>query len=140
MYIMTKAVGPTCNMACEYCYYLEKAKLYSDKPQHLMSDKTLERFIQQYPNSTDGYVYRAHQHMERNDFQAADEDMKLAVSMLEKAGVLFKKVLATENVELTNKYGVKQAPTLVVLGAGEDYEKFRGVSEIKGMLTARQAV
>ena len=50
----------------------------------------------------------------------------------------FKKVLATENVELTNKYGVKQAPTLVVLGAGDDYEKFRGVSEIKGMLTARQ--
>jgi ribonucleoside-triphosphate reductase len=63
---------------------------------------------------------------------------KLAISMLEKAGFLFKKVLATENVELTNKYGVKQAPTLVVLGAGDDYEKFRGVSEIKGMLTARQ--
>ena len=65
---------------------------------------------------------------------------KLAISLLEKAGFLFKKVLATENVELTNKYGVKQAPTLVVLGAGDDYEKFRGVSEIKGMLTARQAV
>jgi len=64
---------------------------------------------------------------------------KLAISMLEKAGFLFKKVLATENIELTNKYGVKQAPTLVVMGAGEDYEKFRGVSEIKGMLTARQA-
>ena len=51
MYIMTKAVGSTCNMACKYCYYLEKAKLYSDKPQHLMSDKTLERFIQQYIES-----------------------------------------------------------------------------------------
>ena len=65
---------------------------------------------------------------------------KLAISLLEKAGFLFKKVLATENVELTNKYGVKQAPTLVVLGNGDEYEKFRGVSEIKGMLTARQAV
>ena len=65
---------------------------------------------------------------------------KLAVSLLEKEGFLFKKVLATENVELTNKYGVKQAPTLVVLGAGDEYTKFRGVSEIKGMLTARQAV
>ena len=65
---------------------------------------------------------------------------KLAISLLEKAGFLFKKVLATENVELTNKYGVKQAPTLVVLGSGDEYEKFRGVSEIKGMLTARQAV
>ena len=45
-----------------------------------------------------------------------------------------------DNVTLTNKYGVKQAPTLVVLGSGDEYEKFRGVSEIKGMLTARQAV
>ena len=51
MYIMTKAVGPTCNMACKYCYYLEKAKLYSDKPHHLMSDKTLELFIKQYIES-----------------------------------------------------------------------------------------
>ena len=64
---------------------------------------------------------------------------KLAVSLLEKAGFLFKKVLATENVELTNKYGVRQAPTLVVLGADDSFEKFRGVSEIKGMLTAREA-
>ena len=63
---------------------------------------------------------------------------KIAISMLEKEGFLFKKVIATENVELTNKYGVKQAPTLVVLGAGDEYTKYRGVSEIKGMLTARQ--
>ena len=64
---------------------------------------------------------------------------KLAISMLEKAGFLFKKVLATENVELTNQYGVKQAPTLVVLGpAPGEYTKYKGVSEIKGMLTARQ--
>ncbi len=62
---------------------------------------------------------------------------KLAVSMLEKEGFLFKKVLATENVELTNQYGVKQAPTLVVLGQ-DGFTKFKGVSEIKGMLTSRQ--
>ena len=61
---------------------------------------------------------------------------KLAVSMLEKAGFPFKKVLATENVELTNKYGVKQAPTLVVMD-GEEFEKHKGVSEIKGMLNAK---
>ena len=64
---------------------------------------------------------------------------KLAISMLEKAGFLFKKVLATENPELTNQYGVKQAPTLVVLGAEPDtFEKYKGVSEIKGMLMAKQ--
>ena len=64
---------------------------------------------------------------------------KLAINMLEKAGFLFKKVLATENVDLTNQYGVRQAPTLVVLGpAPGDFTKYKGVSEIKGMLTARQ--
>ena len=48
-------------------------------------------------------------------------------------------MLATENVELTNQYGVKQAPTLVVLGqAPGEFTKYKGVSEIKGMLTARQ--
>lgn len=51
LYVMAKAVGSTCNMACSYCYYLEKAKLYSDRPRHLMSDETLERFIRQYIES-----------------------------------------------------------------------------------------
>ena len=65
---------------------------------------------------------------------------RLAISMLEKAGFLFKKVLATDHPELTNQYGVKQAPTLVVLGPDGNYTKYRGVSEIKGMLTEKQAV
>ncbi len=65
---------------------------------------------------------------------------KLAISLLEKEGFLFKPIVATDNIELTNKYGVKQAPTLIVLGGGDEYTKFKGVSEIKGMLTARQAV
>jgi len=45
-------------------------------------------------------------------------------------------VLATENVDLANQYGVKQAPTLVVT-QGDEYTKYKGVSEIKAMLTAR---
>jgi len=63
---------------------------------------------------------------------------KLAISMLEREGFLFKKIVAVENPELTTRYGVRQAPTLVVL-SGDTFEKYRGVSEIKGMLTARQA-
>ena len=59
--------------------------------------------------------------------------------MLEKAGFLFKKVLATDNPDLANQYGVKQAPTLVVLSQNPgEFTKYKGVSEIKGMLTARQ--
>ena len=65
---------------------------------------------------------------------------KLAVNLLEKNGFLFKKVLATENVELTNRYGIRQAPTLVVLDQnGTDFVKYKGVSEIRGMLAQQQA-
>ena len=60
---------------------------------------------------------------------------KLAKALLQKEGFLYKEVLASENLELANRYGVKQAPTLIVI-QGEKTEKFKGVSEIKGMLTA----
>lgn len=46
--MMAKPAGSSCNLACEYCYYLEKKKYYSDEPRHLMSDETLENFIRQY--------------------------------------------------------------------------------------------
>ena len=56
MYIMTKPAGSLCNLACEYCYYLEKKNLYKDiersgRPSFIMSDDTLERFIKMYIES-----------------------------------------------------------------------------------------
>lgn len=48
MYVMTKAVGASCNMACKYCYYTEKKNLYKDDAHHVMSDELLERFTRQY--------------------------------------------------------------------------------------------
>ncbi|MEG2150028.1 MAG: anaerobic sulfatase-maturation protein [Bacteroidaceae bacterium] len=51
LYVMLKPVGAVCNLACEYCYYLEKAKLYSDTPRHVMSEQLLEKFIEEYINS-----------------------------------------------------------------------------------------
>ena len=51
MYIMAKPVGASCNLACKYCYYLEKAKLYKNDPRHIMSDELLECFIQEYIES-----------------------------------------------------------------------------------------
>ena len=48
---MLKPAGALCNLACDYCYYLEKAKLYQESPKHVMSDELLEKFIEEYVNS-----------------------------------------------------------------------------------------
>lgn len=51
LYVMAKPVGALCNLACDYCYYLEKSNLYKDVSKHLMSDELLERFVQEYIRS-----------------------------------------------------------------------------------------
>ena len=45
--VMLKPVGAHCNLACDYCYYLEKQSLYGE-PRHVMSDELLEHFIWEY--------------------------------------------------------------------------------------------
>ncbi len=45
---MPKPVGSACNLACEYCYYLEKKGYYPDVRRQLMSEATLEEFVKQY--------------------------------------------------------------------------------------------
>lgn len=47
-HIMTKPIGPICNLDCKYCFYLEKEKLYPETRHWAMSQATLERYIQQY--------------------------------------------------------------------------------------------
>ena len=51
MYIMAKPIGSVCNLACEYCYYLEKGNLYDQIKQHTMSDELLEKFVREYIES-----------------------------------------------------------------------------------------
>lgn len=48
VYVMLKPVGAVCNLACEYCYYLEKGKLYPELKNHVMSEQLLEKFIREY--------------------------------------------------------------------------------------------
>lgn len=45
---MLKPAGAHCNMACAYCYYLEKSKLYNELPRQIMTDELLERFTKEY--------------------------------------------------------------------------------------------
>lgn len=48
LYVMLKPAGAHCNLACKYCYYLEKNKLYPIAQRHLMSDEMLELFTREY--------------------------------------------------------------------------------------------
>ena len=59
---------------------------------------------------------------------------KIAMTFLDKAGVKYEQVLATaENADLVEKFGIKQAPTLVIVKGGV-VEKYTGVSDIKKYL------
>lgn len=51
LHVMLKPAGPLCNLACKYCYYLEKQKLYPLDKSKVISDELLEEFIKQYIES-----------------------------------------------------------------------------------------
>lgn len=48
LYVMLKPAGSHCNLACEYCYYLEKSKLYPDYSHQIMTDEMLELFTREF--------------------------------------------------------------------------------------------
>ena len=58
---------------------------------------------------------------------------KMAKMLLEKAGVKYKWVDAEENVELTNSFNVRKAPTLLVPN-GDEILTFENASNIKGYI------
>ncbi len=47
-HVMAKPTGSVCNIDCDYCFYLEKEKLYPERQNNWrMSDATLEAYIKQ---------------------------------------------------------------------------------------------
>ena len=60
---------------------------------------------------------------------------KIATSSLEKANIAYEIVDAEENEELVKKYGVMQAPTLVVVGE-DGVQKMANASNIKAYAEA----
>ena len=58
---------------------------------------------------------------------------KAAMAILDRAGIQYSTLNANENKELVAKFDIKQAPTLVIRH-GDTFEKYRGVSDIKGWL------
>ena len=90
--------------------------------------------------------------LEKDRLDAEQEDMskiflfktptcpncKAASALLDKAGVAYTALNANEEKDLVEKFGVKQAPTLIIVNdKGSAYDKFRGVSDIKGWLMKR---
>ena len=58
---------------------------------------------------------------------------KIACALLDKQNVQYQKIYANEQPEAATAYGIKQAPTLVVVKDG-NIEKYAGVSDIKKYL------
>jgi len=46
-HVMSKPTGATCNLNCQYCFYLEKSALYPHSAVTTMSDEVLEAHIRQ---------------------------------------------------------------------------------------------
>ncbi len=78
---------------------------------------------QEVPDRTEVYLFKT----------PTCPNCKAAAVLLDKAGIKYTALNADENKELVEAFGVKQAPTLV-LKTGETFEKYRGVSDIKGWL------
>ena len=64
---------------------------------------------------------------------------RLAVQMLDKAGMDYETVMSQDNMELCRKFGVMATPTLVITD-GEHTEKYAGAGAIKSFLKSEQAV
>lgn len=47
-HVMTKPIGPICNLDCKYCFYLEKEKLFPTNENFKMSEEVLENYVRQY--------------------------------------------------------------------------------------------
>ena len=63
---------------------------------------------------------------------------KMAVKFLTNAGIEFEEVFADENVALAKEYGIKQAPTLMVISDGYR-EAITNLSNIKGFIERYKA-
>ena len=50
VHVMAKPSGAICNISCEYCFYLEKEKLYPSvsRSKWQMNDEILEKYVKQY--------------------------------------------------------------------------------------------
>ena len=94
-HVMTKPIGPICNLDCSYCFYLEKEDLWEGKSNFRMDEDQLERYIKQYiegqPANTPEIVFA---------FQGGEPTL-MGVKFFEKV-MEFEKKYARPGVPVTN--------------------------------------
>ena len=54
--LLIKPAGPDCNMACSYCFYLEKELLFPESLRHRMSQDVLEEVIRQAMKQSESQI------------------------------------------------------------------------------------
>ncbi len=64
---------------------------------------------------------------------------KVAKMLLDKEGIVYETLLATDNADLARGYDVKQAPTLVI-ETEDGFVKYAGVAQIKEFIAQKKAV
>ena len=64
---------------------------------------------------------------------------KVAKMLLDKEGIAYETLLATDNADLARSFDVKQAPTLVI-ETEDGFLKFAGVAQIKEFIAQKKAV
>ena len=50
-HVLSKPIGPICNLACDYCFYLDKTEYYSGQNRFDMGDDVFEAHIRNYIES-----------------------------------------------------------------------------------------
>lgn len=97
-HIMSKPIGPRCNIDCKYCYYLEKEKLYPSEKRFRMSDDILEKYVRQLIDASIEAGMR-----EVNFAWQGGEPTMLGVDFFRKV-VRLQELYAPNGVKITNAF------------------------------------
>lgn len=104
--MMFKPIGSVCNLNCDYCYYLDKAKMYADNS--VMSLDLIEKIIKEYIqiNDNEQIVFDWH----------GGEPLLLGLDY-------FKKIVGLQNKYRGNKYILNTIQTNATL-LNDDFAQF----------------
>ena len=118
-----------------------KAQEYKDRVVYAEAKLTGKQPL--YVNSADAEVQSAECRVQSEEVATPERLLlfttktcpkcRMAKMFLDQAGLSYEALLAEENAELTKSYGIKEAPTLVVI-SGDKAEMISGPSDIKGYI------